>query len=335
MKLPPKEIDNFIRALPLSLKGILLYGPDRGVIQDRLIAIKQNFLGKDITIELATTKFEYSKLKEQPFLLLEEVNNLSFGISKKIIVVYNCPAPIDLSFKEHLNKIPKDVLVVLLAEDLLLSSSLRKFFEEANNLVAIPNYSDELYTVRKIVIEFLRDNNFSFENAFVDYFSNSLKGDRTVLKNELEKILLHQGDNRHINLEKVIDIIPNSKEETIESFWLNLLLNKNLIFNGEIESLISEISVIGILRSFGNLMIRIHDLKDLISSDYLFLEASKKISPPIFFKNLSKFEAILKKLDVLQITSILEQLTTLEKETKISHSGSSNKLINFFLDNLK
>ncbi len=43
MKLPTKDIDNFISNLPVTVKALLVYGPDQGLVEARAKKIKKNF----------------------------------------------------------------------------------------------------------------------------------------------------------------------------------------------------------------------------------------------------------------------------------------------------
>jgi DNA polymerase-3 subunit delta len=330
MKLPPKQIDSFLQSIPCHIKAVLLYGPDKGVVSERLELIKKTFLGQGFN-DLSFTKFDFAQIKDQPYLLVEEINNLSFGVIKKIILIYNCPSSLDREFKDNLKKIPQDVLIVLLAEDLSPASSLRKFFEEEEKLVSIPGYADEIVALKIMAATILKQENYTFDQDFLEFFCQSLQGDRTIFKNELKKIILYQGAKKHIALNEVKDIIPRSYEENIENFWLNIMLNKNNMLNNELENFIENISPIGVLRSFSNFILRVYKLKDLINNNQNFLAASKKMSPPIFFKNMDKFEAVVKQITVSKIISMLEHIIKLEKDIKTSSLGMESKLVYFFL----
>ena len=106
MKIQANNIDDFIAKINNSLlKGVVIYGPDSGLITIRKNEILQKII-PDYKSSLSLINLNMAIIKEKPEIIDYEYNSLSlFGNDRKVILIEEADNTISKILDEIFNKI--------------------------------------------------------------------------------------------------------------------------------------------------------------------------------------------------------------------------------------
>jgi DNA polymerase-3 subunit delta len=318
MKIPSNNIESFVAKMPAGVKAVLLYGPDYGLISQRASTLSAQIVA-DINDPFSVHKLDYDQLDSNPHLLAEAALGLSFNMQRKLVKIVDANNSISKALQQVLETaiLGNNAFILVIAKDLPTSSSLRKYFENSENIAAIQCYKDDGLILRNVIINHLNKNNYTYEDEVVSFLEYNMRGDRLLIISELDKLITYMSDNRHITLEDAQFLASDNNDFSLDDLC-QLLANSNLpaaytLFNNMLADGTNQIAIIrGLMRYFG----RLHQTKSFIASGIAETEALAKLSPPIFFKYKPSFTVHLRKLSLARLTDIMTKLIELELACK-------------------
>lgn len=310
MKIPPKDIEKFIQNIPKAIKAILLYGPNNGLVKNRL-----SFLEETRTI---SNKFSYDQIKNNPTILLDTLNSTSlFGeeSSKEKMVSVECNgAGFVQSCSNFLKSTKYQGLLVFYAGDLGTDSALRKFFESDSSVAAVACYRDDAVSISSLIQRIFRSKQMNIDHSVIKLLVSSIAiGDRMLVVNEIEKICLFLGDKKNILEEDLQEYLDSQGEITLDRLCYKISLKEVK----EIECLLVKLqnsgySLVSIIRMIIRHFYRLYQVKHLITQGKIEQQAMASLYPPVFFKQVNDFTRSLKLWDNNQLLDLLKSLTELE-----------------------
>jgi DNA polymerase-3 subunit delta len=159
----------------------------------------------------------------------------------------------------------------------------------------------------------------SIDNDAILFLQQSLKGDRSILLAEIEKLCLYVGEeNSNITLSDVQASSGDTGETNLDDL-IYAVFEKNAHKTlSTYRKLISEgVEQIIIQRSLQNHVRRLHQVKISIEENGLSYEmASKKLYPPVFYKFEDSFRMQVHKFSSAYLRKLLVRLNELEAESK-------------------
>ncbi|MBT4878734.1 MAG: DNA polymerase III subunit delta [Alphaproteobacteria bacterium] len=330
MKLAAAAIDNFINSQISNLDSALLYGLDSGLAIIRKNNIIKNIMGDNFD-DMLFNKFSAEDLIKEPTRLLDEVNSISLLGGRKFIVIYNCQASFTKIIENTIKNKKSDCFILLLASELIPSSSLRKFFEtKHDNFAALPCYKDDhniVYNIAKLELKSLNPS-----HEILSYIAHNLTGDRLLLQQELKKLKIYFLDKSSLDFEAVETLITTGSSQDFQTL-ANAIADHNpkLATNLLEELLNSSVMPITIIRVMVNYFQRIKVVRSNIEDGNSFNEAIKNLRPPVFFKQKNILEGHTRKWTSNSLTQILLKLENLEKTIKFNNSLKANNLLKYFV----
>ena len=296
-------------------KGItLFYGENLGLINDFKELIRK-FNNKNEIIRL-----NEDEILKKDIIFFREMFNGSLFNEKKIILIDQVSDKI-LDLIKEAEEIDSEKNIYLFSGILEKKSKLRAFFEKSNISNIVPCYEDNEITLKKIILQSLRDfKNISTENINLIIENCSLN--RSKLKNELDKI-------NSFFIDKVLDT-ENLK------ILLNIKTNDNFdklrdaAFLGkrnETNKLLSDT----ILENEKNILYlnsinhRLGKLLEINNNSSDIEKAINDLKPPVFWKDKPKLISQAKVWDKKKIKLMMKD--TYNMEIKIKSSLSTDKQI--------
>ena len=261
-------------------------------------------------------------------LILNELSNASLFEEKKIIFIENASDKIYDFFETLVNKI-KENKIIIFSENLEKKSKLRSFFEKSKDFVAVPCYEDNELTIKKIILNELKDFK-GLSNQNINLILENVGLDRIKLNNELSKIIsfFKTKEINAIKLEALLNIKFNEDFNLLKDYAIvgdklktNKLLSdtfieneKNILYLNIINQRMNKLSIV------------------LENSQNSNIEtAITQLRPPIFWKDKPIFLLQLKKWSLKKINQVLSKSYLLEKKIKSNNSVNSSILIRNFL----
>ncbi len=304
-----------------KIKNVLIYGPDKGLISTACNEIAKTLV-KNIEI------LNYQNAAAQGFDVT--LNNISLLSGSNLIKITNTPTSVDLSLK-NLLLAGTHHMPIFIADELSPTSSLRKFFEGEESCAALACYHDDENTIRKIVGARIAAQHKTISSDALGYLSHHLIGDRYILENELEKLLLFTHDKQTITLTDVEQSISTSIVASPDMLCIAFAKGDAKRYFTESARLLAEnISIIWMIRALIRYYINLYIVSVLKENGLSLDVAISSLKPPIFFKYVADFKMISTQTSKDKIIRILSQLNMAEKKGKSSTTSAENICDNLF-----
>jgi len=340
MQIKPYQVDAFIKNISSNKEifAVLIYGPESGLVS--IIAKKiATAIVADLTDPFLVVSLNEKQFDEDRGLLADEFAAISMLGGRKLIrvdggnktteslkMIFELPKKKDSKQQDF--RIIGDNFILITAGDLDKTSSLRKFAEASPYVAVIPCYEDDSATVLATIRQKFKEQNFTFDQEVIEILLNKFSKNRQIILNEIDKLFLFMGQNRHITVdilqENIADIAEISAFQLVEEF-ANRDAKKTIFF---LEKLFSEnVSPITIIRFLGNYFSKLSLVRSNIENGSNF-DLEMKIQK-IFFKQQPSFKRHLKIWNQKATNNLLIKLQELEIKCK-NNSFDSEILLSAF-----
>ncbi|MBF0137936.1 MAG: DNA polymerase III subunit delta [Magnetococcus sp. DMHC-1] len=197
--------------------AILLYGSEQGQIRDAVERIQTQIFGKhaedaDFDAEL----FHGGTLDPERFMAAWRA--LPFVAARRLIAIREAEqvATAQLSvIKTSLERPNPTTLLVFTAGAMDAKNGLRKLFEADKQAWCIPFYPLEGRAFQKWLQEYLTTAGYSVDTAALEHLTQRLEGDTGIARQELEKLMLYQGTQRHLDLAAVLAVVGETVDYSL------------------------------------------------------------------------------------------------------------------------
>ena len=297
----------------LKKKCVLFFGENLGLKED----FKRNI--KKINKEFKTLSFSQDEILKDKEILFTELKNISLFEEKKIFFVNDVSDKI-LDTIQDLEKDIIDQSIFLFSGILDKKSKIRNYFEKSKSFLAVPCYSDNEISIKKIIIEKLS----GFKNLtpnIINLIINKTNLDRNKLHNELEKIITLFND-KEINTNKLEIFLDDAINEDF-----NLLKDQALLGNkARTNELLSDTVILDeknifYLSLINQRLARLQEFNELSNGKNIEITIDN-LKPPIFWKDKPNFLRQAQMWNKKKIHKLQKQTYQLEIKVK------SNSIIN-------
>lgn len=302
----------------LKEKLILFYGENLGLKND----LKKKILFKNKDAEIIN--FFQDEVIKNENLLFNEILNISLFDQKKIYFINQATDAI-LNLIQEIEKKIDTQKIFIFSEILDKRSKLRNFFEKNENCGVIPCYADNEISLKKIILDRLRDfTGLSSQN--IGMIIDNVNLDRDKLNNELDKITIFFSNKiiQNEKLEVLLNTKTNDNFNTLkdEAFNGNKIKTNKLLSDTFIDSE-KNILYLNLINQRLNKLLEISNL----NKDTKLENAINMLKPPIFWKDKNVFMSQAKKWKSDKIKNILNETYKLEIEIKSNAMLNKNVLL--------
>jgi DNA polymerase-3 subunit delta len=317
MKIAGGQIEAFLRAPDPTLRAILVFGPDEGLVRERSQRLAKLILD-DLSDPFRVVEFTGAQLKDDPARLPDEAAAISFGGGRRVVRIRQAADACEPACKSFLElDTPADALVVLDAGDLNPRSKLRKLFELAKNAACIPCYADDARSLPDIIRQILHGYGLSADRDALSLLVQSLGSDRYVTRGELDKLALYMGDDKAVTEAHVRDAIGDSGAAVVDDV-IYAAANGDLL---KLEAALSRVLADGtnsvqIVRAAQRHFQRLHLARGDMATGMNADQATKALRPPLMFKLADAFRAQLGLWSEDKLARAFEILTQAETDCK-------------------
>ncbi len=318
MIVPPKTIESFVKKPPAAAMAILVYGPDEGLIRERLDILTKGVVA-DIHDPFNVAEFSADVLGENPARLMDEAQSISMLGGRRVVRVHSAVDGIKKTVEGVLAALRTgDNLVLLAAGELGKNSELRKLFEKAENAAAIPCYVDDESKISTVIGDALRAAGYRISSDAVVYMAANVTGDRAVARSEVEKLITYMGPaNKNITLDDVIACVGNSADLSLDDLAKHVASGQFAAADRILDYVLSEgVAAVSVLRTLQNHFLRLHITKARIQKGDDTELAMKKLRPEVFWKVRDAFKSQLNGWSMSQMEQALALLSGVEAKCK-------------------
>lgn len=197
MKLDARRIPAFL-ADPGAARGVLLYGPDTGLVRERAEGLVKLAAGSlDDPFRISEPRREQAAA--DPGLLAGEMAALSLMGGRRAVRLREATDSLTPAIEAAL-AVAGDTLLVVEAGELPARSKLRALFERATNAAAIPCYADTGAALRQVITATLSEAGVSADGDAITWLTDNLGADRALTRAELTKLALHAGPGGRVTV---------------------------------------------------------------------------------------------------------------------------------------
>ncbi|MDE1174902.1 MAG: DNA polymerase III subunit delta [Parvibaculaceae bacterium] len=214
MKIKPADADRFAGRPDGAVRAVLVYGPDRGLVRDRIKRLTKSVV-EDPTDPFRIADIAEADLRKDPARLADEAAAISMLDGRRVVRIDDAGDSVAKILQGFIEDPAGDALVLVESGDLGPRSALRKLFEDAKNAAALACYADDAQALDQIIREKLTAAGLRPEPAALDYLVHHLGSDRGITLSELEKLALYidlpsPGETRTVGLADVCAAIGDS-----------------------------------------------------------------------------------------------------------------------------
>ena len=293
----------------------LFYGENLGLINNFKKLIEKNTSGNSKII-----RFNEEEILKNNNYLLREVNNHSLFDEQVIIYIDQVSDKI-LEIIKEIEKLENYKKIYLFTGLLEKKSKLRNYFEKSNTLFVIPCYEDNEATLKKIILETLKNfKGITPEN--INMIIENSNSNRVKLDNELDKIKIYFHD-KILNTEKLEKLLNIKTNETFDKLKDAALLGNKRDTNKLLGETVFETE-----KNFfylNSINQRLSKLMEINNYEGDFEKSINNLRPPIFWKDKPNFITQAKLWNKNKINTIMK--TTYDIEIKIKSDSTINKQI--------
>jgi DNA polymerase-3 subunit delta len=330
MKLQFRQIEPFLKSPDPSVRAIIVYGPDGGLVRERAKTLGQQVV-PDLSDPFNVSHLTGDIVAADPARFLDEANARSLMGGRRLVRITDPGEGIAQPLKDWLKTNPgPDTLIVIEAGDLKPKSALRKLAEDAKNAAALPCYIEDERSLAGFIRDTVREAGFTIQNDALTWLAANIRGDRQRARMEIEKLILYCGGYASENAAQTPQhkkpiTLEDAQESSGEAGAQSLDDLVYAVFSGQPGSsaeafrrLLGEgVEPIVMLRSLQNHLLRLHLVRTQIDLHGISLEeAMKNLNPPIFFKQADQFRAQAGRFSAPQIRNMIRRISLLESRTK-------------------
>ena len=308
----------------------LFYGPNNGLIEDLINEDLKPIFSKNLY------SYEETEILSDIDNFKEKIFNKSFFETDKLIIVNRVTDKLLNLIKEISEVEIDDLKIIIKAGNLDKKSKLRNLFEKNYKLIIIPCYEDTLQSLLFVAQKILAKNKIKISTQNINYIVEKSKGNRTNLKNDLEKIIQYSKPNIPIEFDHILKLTTSSTDYDISELTDQCLaknMKKTLRILNENNSS-SEYNIL-ILKSFLYKLKRLKKLKEELNGEKNPDQVVTSYKPPIFWKDKEIVKKQLKIWSLNKINFLIKKVNNLELQTKKDPKISDYLVNNLIIESLE
>lgn len=327
MKIYSNAADNFVR--DLKTNSVLIYGNDVGGVKAMAKRITKKFLGDEDEQE-SLVLLGADNIKDDPEIIITELNSKSFFSNKKIVILDDAPDGAIEVIERAISQINQDSFLLVCGGEMKKESKIRKFYEGSKNLTALLCYKEEGANLKRQISDFMRLHNVQTDYDTLEYLTANLGEDKLITQNELEKILIYLGDSKTLNLDDVTQILADNSDMALNDIAFAISCkNVKLLEKSLARAFADNAASIAVVRAalwhFNRLLTAKMMIKNGMQMDSV-IESLR-----LFYKHKEQFKLSLRNWSEERLIKAVKALTQLELDLKANYADDEMLMRDKFL----
>ena len=202
MKVTPRQVKDFLSAIPSSVRAVLLHGSDLGLMGERARQIASKF-SDDLDDVFSVTRLDGDTLGSDPGALGDAAESLAMTAPCRLVLVKGRGSEMLDSCKLALARNLENAIIIIEATETTTRHALVKLFETSKKAAAIGCYPDEGRDISALLGDVLAQDNISISQDARAAAVARLGSDRATTRREIEKLALLAGPGGSLTVEDV------------------------------------------------------------------------------------------------------------------------------------
>jgi DNA polymerase-3 subunit delta len=213
--IPRSDYDSFCEDPDPRYPVVLIYGPNRGLVSERIETLLKNTRGKS-SDDFTVVTIEGDALASDPGKLSDEARTIGLFGDKRILHVRAGNRSFVDSLKPLLTDPSRETLIAIEAGDLAKNSPLRSACEAAQTSAVIPCYDDDARTIGALIDSSILRAGLSMDRDAKEALLGLVGADRLSTRAEIEKLIFYAGDAKKITLADVRAVVADASGLAID-----------------------------------------------------------------------------------------------------------------------
>ena len=277
--------------------------------------------------------YDEKQIKDEIEPFYENILSDSLFESNKVIIINRASDKICEIIKDLIDRNITNIKIIINAGILDTKSKLRSIFEKRKDLICIPTYPDNNETLSKLTYNFFKKENISISQENINMIVEKCNGDRSNLKNELNKVKNYTLNKKKISSKEILKLINLSENYGLSELIDNCLAqNKNKTIKILNENNYNTEDGILILRTFLAKAKRILKLATQLERNNDINKTINSAKPPIFWKDKEIVKIQLGKWKLKELKKLIKNINDIELDVKKNYNNSLYIISNFILE---
>jgi DNA polymerase-3 subunit delta len=311
------DIDRFIARPDPAQPVVLVYGPDAGLVRERVDALVHASVD-DASDPFALARIESEELSVNPGRLADEANTVPlFGGRRAVLLRINSRHNIVPSIEVVLAAAPRDCRVIIEAGDLKKTAPLRTLCEKAKAAAALPCYPDRADSLARLIDEEMRAANLAIAPDAQAALLALIGGDRLASRSEIRKLALYAKGQDRVELADVMAVVADASALALDGVIDAAFAGRT----GELETEFGKARAGGsspaaIISAAIRQVANLHKMKLAVEAGDSIEFAMKRGGPPVHFTRERQVGDALRAWAPQRLLRAMEQLAEASLEAR-------------------
>ncbi len=319
MKLSGNKAAAFLKKPPPGTLGILLFGPDAGLVRERGTELCALLAGEDGGP--AIHEYTGDAIRKDPALLSDAASALSLMGGDPVVRVRDAGDALVSIIEPWFTAGGGINPGIFEAGELAPRSKLRQLFEKHDKAAAIGCYPDEGASLETVVRQHMRDNGITLaDGGAVSAVLSHLGTDRMAIRQELDKLVLYAGgpgSGGSLNAADVEAAIGDVKAASMDDLAFATAGGDPRRLAHSLDRAAAEgLAPVALIRTVQRHFDRLLTVKAAEAAGEDPGTAMKRLRPPVFFKTESVFRGQVARWSMADLTRCQRLLVETERDCK-------------------
>jgi DNA polymerase-3 subunit delta len=302
------DVDRFIAKPDPAMPIVLVYGPDAGLVRERVDALVKASVD-DPNDPFAFVRIEGEDLSANPSRLVEEAHTVPLFGGRRAVLLRVNSRNVASAVETVIAAPSNECRIIIEAGDLRKTAPLRTLCEKAKVVATLPCYVDGARDLDRLIDEEMRASKLTIASDARTALSALLGGDRLASRNEIRKLALYCKDAESIELADVMAVVADASvlalDGVIDAAFAGKTGDVEIEFNKARAGGSSPAAIISAaIRQVANL----HKMKLAVEGGDSIEWAMKRGAPPVHFTREKSVGAALRVLSPVRLLRAMEQL---------------------------
>ena len=203
------DVDRFIARPDPRQPIVLIYGPDAGLVRERVDALVRASVD-DPNDPFSLARIEGEDLSANPSRLVEEAHTVPLFGGRRAVLVKAGSRNIASAVETVINAPSDECRIIIEAGDLRKSAPLRTLIEKAKVAAALPCYVDNDAALARLIDEEMRAADLQIAPDARTSLLALLGGDRLASRNEIRKLALYARGKERVEIADVLAVVADA-----------------------------------------------------------------------------------------------------------------------------
>ena len=302
------DVDRFIAKPDPRQPIVLVYGPDAGLVRERVDALVKASVD-DPNDPFAFVRIEGEDLSANPSRLVDEAHTVPLFGGRRAVLVKAGSRNIAASVEPVLNAPSDECRIIIEAGDLKKTSPLRTLIEKSKTAAALPCYVDNGASLGMLIDNEMRESQLTIAPDARSLLVSLLGGDRMASRNEVRKLAMYARGQSRVEMADVMAVVADASalalDGVIDAAFAGKTSDVETEFNKARAGGSSPAAIISAaIRQVANL----HKMKLAVDDGDSIEWAMKRGAPPVHFTREQKVGDALRVWSPQRLVRTMEQL---------------------------